>query len=79
MNKIFWVIKDKNTNDFIIESNGDFEVTESITNATAYDNKDNADTALEELYDSDIYSDWCSDDCEGDWEVVEVEATYKLK
>lgn len=80
MNKTFWVIKEKNENNFIIdERDGDYEVTESITNASIYDNKDDADMALEGLYDSDIYTDWCSDDCEGEWEVVEVEATYKLK
>lgn len=82
MNKTFWVIKEKSENEFINAIDGFegeyYEITESITDATAYDNKEDADMALKELYDSEIYTDWCSDDCEGEWEVVKVEATYKL-
>lgn len=82
MNKTFWVIKEKSENEFIVANDGFegkyYEITESITDATAYDNKEDADMALEELYGSETYTDWCSDDCEGEWEVVKVEATYKL-
>lgn len=80
MEKKGWVIKEIGGNNFITDDfDGELDVTENVLEAAFYESKEEAEEMLQTLYESDIYADWCSDDCEGEWEVKECKLSAEIK